>query len=74
MKQEVRIKLWRVLAALVAGPFLSFVFLYLFFHAAPRAAESLGERIGEIFGLGFEGAFIELLIIVIGSVAYVSLP
>jgi hypothetical protein len=73
LKQEARINLCRVLAALIAGLFLGFVFLYLFFHIAPRVAETLGETIGEIFGLGFEGASIELLITVIGSVAVFSM-
>jgi hypothetical protein len=73
LKQEARIKLWRALAALVSGLFLSFAFLYLFFNASPRIAEAVGEFIGRILGLGFEGAPVELLIVVIGSAAIFSL-
>jgi hypothetical protein len=46
--------------------------LYLFFNITPRIAESVGEFIGRMLGLGFEGAAVELQIIVITTVAIFS--
>jgi len=63
LREDLKITLWRVLAALLVGLFLDLVFLYLFFNITPRIAESVGEFIGRVLGLGFEGAPVELLII-----------
>jgi hypothetical protein len=73
MKQDTKTRLLRFVLALMGGLVFGFVFIYLFANLAPRAFESMGEFIGRIFGLGFEGGPFELLIIVVGSVAVFSL-
>ena len=73
LREDLKITLWRVLAALLVGLFLDLVFLYLFFNITPRIAESVGEFIGRVLGLGFEGAPVELLIIGGIAVAFFSL-
>jgi hypothetical protein len=72
LRAGLKVGFWRMLAALLVGLFLDFVFLYLFFNITPRIAESVGEFIGRMLGLGFEGAAVELQIIVITTVAIFS--
>ena len=47
--------------------------MYLFTRIEPHSFESMGEFIGRILGFGFEGAAVELLVIVIASVATFSI-
>jgi hypothetical protein len=73
LREDLKITLWRVLVALLSGLILGFVFMYLFFNITPRIAESVGAFIGRMLGLGFEGAPVELRIIVVIAVAFFSL-
>lgn len=52
----------RFITVLVAGPFLSFGFVYLFCRVDSHACESMFEFVGQIFGLGFEGGFVAVVI------------
>lgn len=73
MRADLKVGLWRVSAALLMGLFLGPGFMYLFLNTTPHAAESVGEFIGRMFGLGFEGAAIVALIMVVGTVVIFSL-
>jgi hypothetical protein len=66
VRRESKIGILRFITALIAGPFLSFAFVFAFAALAPQSLESMGEFVGSILGLGFEGAFATLVIIVAG--------
>jgi len=73
MRQAAKVTILRFLVALIAGFILSPAFLYSFANLAPGAFEALAESVGRLFGIGFEGAVVELFVIVIGSVTLFSI-
>ena len=62
MTKETQTKLLGIAVALIAGPFLSVGFVYLFSRVDSHACQSMFEFVARIFGLGFEAAGVTVVI------------
>jgi hypothetical protein len=66
VRRESKIGILRFIAALIAGLVLCFGFVFGFASIAPQYFESMAEFVNSMLGLGFEGAFATIVIIVTG--------
>ena len=66
MRRESKIGILRFIAALIAGLVLCSGFVFGFASFAPQYFESMAEFINGMLGLGFEGAFATIVIIMTG--------